>query len=116
MLAAGLSWLFPQLAAVVAGGAILIALAWRKQERAVTAIEERDGVRYYVVPGSPFKAIELVRTGRACSRLRSVERRRPAPSGGRALAQLVQLLQERVFATCVRREPGAAGGRDPVLD
>ena len=31
--AAGLSWLFPQVAAVVAGGAILIALAWRKQER-----------------------------------------------------------------------------------
>jgi hypothetical protein len=61
VLAAGLSWLFPQFAAVVAGGAILIALAWRKQEPAVTAIEERDGVRYYVVPSSPFKAIELVR-------------------------------------------------------
>ena len=27
------SWLFPQFAAVVAGGAILVALAWRKQER-----------------------------------------------------------------------------------
>ena len=62
LLAAGLSWLFPQFAAVVAGGAILVALAWRKQERAVTAIEERDGVRYYVVPTSPFGAIELVRT------------------------------------------------------
>ena len=62
LLAAGLSWLFPQFAAVVAGGAILIALAWRKQERAVTAIEERDGVRFYVVPSSPFGAIELVRT------------------------------------------------------
>lgn len=63
VVAAGLSWLFPQLSAVVAGGAILIALAWRNQERAVTAIEERDGVRYYVVPTSPFRAIELVRTG-----------------------------------------------------
>jgi hypothetical protein len=62
ILAAGLSWLFPQLAAVTAGGATMIALAWRKQERAVTAIEERDGVRFYVVPTSPFKAIELVRT------------------------------------------------------
>jgi hypothetical protein len=71
VLAAGLSWLFPQLAAVVAGGSILIALAWRKQERAVTAIEERDGVRYYVVPTSPFKGIELVRTG-GLRRLRSV--------------------------------------------
>ena len=28
-----LSWLFPQFAAVVAGGAFLVALAWRKQER-----------------------------------------------------------------------------------
>ena len=62
VVAAGLSWLFPQFSAVVAGGAILIALAWRNQERAVTAIEERDGVRYYVVPTSPFRAIELVRT------------------------------------------------------
>lgn len=63
VVAAALSWLFPQVAAVVAGGAILIALAWRKQEAAVTAIEERDGVRYYVVPTSPFRAIELERTG-----------------------------------------------------
>jgi hypothetical protein len=62
VVAAGLSWLFPQLAAVIGGGAILIALAWRKQEAAVTAIEERDGVRYYVVPSSPFRAIEVVRT------------------------------------------------------
>jgi hypothetical protein len=62
VLAAGLSWLFPQLSAVVAGGAILIALAWRNQEKAVTAIEERDGVRFYVVPSSPFRAIQLVRT------------------------------------------------------
>jgi hypothetical protein len=71
VLSAGLSWLFPQLAAVVAGGSILIALAWRKQERAVTAIEERDGARFYVVPNSPFKGIELVRAG-GLRRLRSV--------------------------------------------
>jgi hypothetical protein len=71
LLAAGLSWLIPQLASVVAGGSILIALAWRKQERAVTAIEERDGVRFYVVPTSPFKKIELVRSG-GLKRLRSV--------------------------------------------
>jgi hypothetical protein len=62
VLAAGLSWLFPQLSAVVAGGALLVSLAWRKQERAVTAIEERDGVRYYVLPSSPFGPIELMRT------------------------------------------------------
>lgn len=71
VVAAGLSWLIPQLAAVVAGGSILIALAWRKQERAVTAIEERDGVRYYVLLTSPLRKIELVRTG-GLRRLRSV--------------------------------------------
>ena len=71
VVAAGVSWLFPQVSAVVAGGAILIALAWRKQERAVTAIEERDGVRFYVVPSSPFRSIELVRTP-GLRRLRSV--------------------------------------------
>ena len=60
---AGTAWLFPQFAAVAAGGLILVALAWRKQDRAVTAIEERDGVQYFVVPSSPFGAIELARAG-----------------------------------------------------
>src|SRR5919198_2007067 len=72
VIAAGISWLVPQVAAVAAGGATLIALAWRKQERAVTAIGERDGVRYYVVPSSPFKPIELVRTP-GLRRLRSAD-------------------------------------------
>jgi hypothetical protein len=71
VVAAGTAWLFPQFAAVAAGGGVLVALAWRKQERAVTAIEERDGVRFYVVPTSPFKPIELVRAG-GLKRLRSV--------------------------------------------
>ena len=35
----------PQIAGVAAGFAIIWALAWRRQEAAVTAIEERDGVR-----------------------------------------------------------------------
>jgi hypothetical protein len=71
VVAAALSWLIPQLASVVAGGSIMIALAWRKQERAVTAIEERDGAQFFVKPTSPFKSIELVRTG-GLKRLRSV--------------------------------------------
>ena len=32
----------------------LVALAWRRREEAVTAIEERDGVRFYVEPSSAF--------------------------------------------------------------
>jgi hypothetical protein len=62
LFAAGISWLYPQVAAVATGYGILIALAWRKQEAAVTAIEERDGVRFYVTPTSPLRGIELART------------------------------------------------------
>ena len=58
----GLAWLFPQVAAVGAGFAILNALAWRNRERAVTAIEERDGVRFYVEPTSALQPIKLIRT------------------------------------------------------
>ena len=59
---AGLAWIWPQVAAVGAGYAILVALAWRRREEAVTAIEERDGVRFYVEPSSAFTPIRLVRT------------------------------------------------------
>ena len=52
----------PPVAAVAAGGAIIWALAWRRQERAVTAIEERDGARFYVDRTSPFQPIRLIRT------------------------------------------------------
>jgi hypothetical protein len=58
----GLAWLFPQVAAVGAGFAILNALAWRNRERAVSAIEERDGVRFYVEASSALQPIRLIRT------------------------------------------------------
>jgi hypothetical protein len=58
----GLAWLLPQVAAVGAGFAILNALAWRNRERAVTAIEERDGVRFYVEPSSALQPVRLLRT------------------------------------------------------
>lgn len=60
--AAGIAFLLPQVPAIGAGYAILIALAWRKQTRAVAAIEDRDGVRFYVERSSPFKPVQLVRT------------------------------------------------------
>lgn len=53
---------FPQVAAIGAGYALLIALLWRRREAAVLAIEERDGVRFYVEPSSAFQPIRLVRT------------------------------------------------------
>jgi hypothetical protein len=52
----------PQVAAIAAGFAIIWALAWRRQESAVAAIEERDGVRFYVDQTSPLSPIRLVRT------------------------------------------------------
>ena len=52
----------PQVASVAAGFTIIWALAWRRQDAAVVAIEERDGARFYVDKTSPFHPIRLVRT------------------------------------------------------
>lgn len=60
--AGALAFLFPQVPAVAAGFAIIWALAWRRQEMAVTAIEDRDGARFYVERTSPVSRIRLVRT------------------------------------------------------
>lgn len=62
LVAAGLAWIWPQVAAVGAGYTILVALAWRRREQAVTAIEERDGIRFYVEPSSAFAPVKLART------------------------------------------------------
>lgn len=61
VLAGGLALLLPQIAAIATGFAIIWALSWRRQDGAVTAIEERDGVRYYVEQTSPLRPIKLVR-------------------------------------------------------
>lgn len=61
ILALGLGLFAPQIPAIAAGFAIIGALAWRRQEAAVTAIEERDGVAFYVEPTSPVQPIKLVR-------------------------------------------------------
>jgi hypothetical protein len=60
--AGALAFVEPQVASVAAGFTIIWALAWRRQERAVLAIEERDGVRFYVDKTSPFSPIRLIRT------------------------------------------------------
>lgn len=60
--AGALSFVLPQVPAVATGFAIIWALAWRRQAGAVAAIEERDGVRFYVQRTSPFKPIQLART------------------------------------------------------
>jgi hypothetical protein len=62
VLAGGLAFLAPQIPGIGTGFAIIWALAWRRQASAVAAIEERDGVRFYVAPTSPVKPIALQRT------------------------------------------------------
>jgi hypothetical protein len=62
LLAGGLAFLAPQIPGIGAGFAITWALAWRRQESAVTAIEERDGVRFYVLSASPVRPMALQRT------------------------------------------------------
>ena len=57
-----LGFVIPQVAAVAAGFAIIWALGWRRQASAVAAIEERDGVRFYVEKTSPLQPMQLVRT------------------------------------------------------
>src|SRR5512133_3746121 len=53
---------FPGVAIVGAGYALLVSLAWHSHEAAVLGVEQRDGVRFYVVPNSGLRPVELVRT------------------------------------------------------
>jgi hypothetical protein len=62
-IAAGILGLFfPSVAAVGAGYALIVSLAWHTREAAVLGIESRDGVKFYVVPTNALRPIELVRT------------------------------------------------------
>jgi hypothetical protein len=60
--AGGLAFIAPQIPGIGAGFAIALALWWRRQDAAVAAIEERDGVRFHVLRTSPLRAIALTRT------------------------------------------------------
>ena len=62
LLAGGLGLFFPGVAAIGAGYALIVSLAWHTREAAVLGIEQRDGVKFYVVPTSALRPVELVRT------------------------------------------------------
>jgi hypothetical protein len=62
VIAGGLGFVFPGVAAVGTGFALAAALTWRAREGAVAAIEDRDGVRFYVEPGSALQPVRLTRT------------------------------------------------------
>jgi hypothetical protein len=62
LIAGGLAFLAPQVPGIAAGFAIIWALAWRRQDAAVAAIEERDGAFFYVRRTSPVRPMALERT------------------------------------------------------
>ena len=59
--AGALGFFFPQVPAIASGYALLAALTWRRQPRAVAAIEDRDGVQFWFDRSSPFGAPRLLR-------------------------------------------------------
>jgi hypothetical protein len=72
VLAGVLGIFFAGVAVIGAGYALLVALAWHSREAAVLAVEQRDGVKFYVVPTSALRPIKLVRTpGLRSDRLRA---------------------------------------------
>ncbi len=62
IVAGGVAFLAPQVPGIATGFAIIWSLAWRRQEAAVAAIEERDGAYFYVRRTSPVRPIALERT------------------------------------------------------
>ncbi len=52
----------PQVPAIATGFALGVSAAWRTRDAAVEAVEERDGVIFYVEDGSAFEPIKLIRT------------------------------------------------------
>jgi hypothetical protein len=62
IVAGGLGFVYPGVSAIGTGFALAAALTWRAREGAVEAIEERDGVRFYVEPGSALQPVKLVRS------------------------------------------------------
>jgi hypothetical protein len=75
VIAAGaLTFVGPQIPGIAAGFTIIWALAWRRQESAVSAIEERDGVTFFIDKTSPLRPIQLMR-------LPGFRRERPTVNG-----------------------------------
>jgi hypothetical protein len=72
--AGALTFLGPQIPGIAAGFTIIWALAWRRQESAVSAIEERDGVTFFLDKTSPLRPIQLMR-------LPGFRRERPTVNG-----------------------------------
>jgi hypothetical protein len=62
VVAGAVGFFIPQVPAIATGYALAAALTWRKQSSAVSAIEQRDGVRFYLDRSSPLGGPKLLRT------------------------------------------------------
>ena len=62
LVAGGVGVIIPEVPMIGAGYAMLVALSWRNREKAVLAIEVRDGVRFMVESGSALGSVKLIRT------------------------------------------------------
>jgi len=71
-----LAFVGPQIPAIATGFMLIWSLAWRRQESAVQAIEERDGVSFFVQRTSPVRPMQLLR-------LPGLRRERPTVNGTR---------------------------------
>jgi hypothetical protein len=56
-----IGFFIPQVPAIATGYCLLVALLWRKQYRAVQAVEGRDGVEFWLDKTSPFGRPRLLR-------------------------------------------------------
>jgi hypothetical protein len=56
-----IGFFIPQVPAIATGYCLLVALLWRKQSRAVEAVEGRDGVEFWLEKTSPFGRPQLLR-------------------------------------------------------
>src|SRR3954470_23753992 len=72
--AGALAFVAPQIPGIATGFCIIWALAWRRQESAVRAIEERDGVTFFVERTAPVGPMQLVR-------MPGLRRERPTMNG-----------------------------------
>ena len=62
VVAGAVGFFFPQVPAIAVGFPLMAALALRKQAPAVEAVEERDGVRFYIDRTPATRPTQLVRT------------------------------------------------------
>jgi hypothetical protein len=56
-----IGFFIPQVPVIATGYCLLVALLWRKQYRAVEAIEGRDGIEFWLDKSSPFGRPRLLR-------------------------------------------------------